>query len=102
MKKKLTLLPLVAVSLFALGACSSGSEPTKGEADASTVETTTVADKTSFAVGDTIVFDDMIHYTMVKTTFFNGVQHPSIGIWTRENQFKLVHKFTYEQFRDKL
>ena len=53
-------------------------------------------------IGDTIVFDDMIHYTMVKTTFFNGVQHPSIGIWTRENQFKLVHKFTYEQFRDKL
>ena len=31
-------------------------------------------------VGDRIVFDDMIHYTMVKTTFFNGVQHPAIGI----------------------
>ncbi|MDR1760706.1 MAG: carboxynorspermidine decarboxylase [Fibrobacter sp.] len=53
-------------------------------------------------VGDRIIFEDMIHYTMVKTTFFNGVEHPSIGIWNRENQFKLVHKFTYEQYRDKL
>ena len=53
-------------------------------------------------VGDRIVFFDMIHYTMVKTTFFNGVKHPSIGIWTLDNRFKLVHQFTYEQFRDKL
>jgi carboxynorspermidine decarboxylase len=52
--------------------------------------------------GDQIIFEDMIHYTMVKTTFFNGVRHPDIGIWTKENQFKLVRHFTYEQFRDKL
>ncbi len=52
-------------------------------------------------VGDKIVFEDMIHYTMVKTTFFNGVRHPSIGIW-EDNKFRLVHKFTYEQFKDKL
>ncbi len=32
-------------------------------------------------IGDKIVFDDMIHYTMVKTTTFNGVNLPSIGIW---------------------
>lgn len=53
-------------------------------------------------VGDRIVFLDMIHYTMVKTTFFNGVRHPSIGIWQRNESFKLVREFTYEQFRDKL
>ncbi|MCK9181720.1 MAG: carboxynorspermidine decarboxylase [Fibrobacteraceae bacterium] len=53
-------------------------------------------------VGDRIIFFDMIHYTMVKTTFFNGVRHPSIGIWTLDNKFKLVHKFTYEQFKEKL
>lgn len=51
-------------------------------------------------VGSRIVFFDMIHYTMVKTTFFNGVPHPSIGIWTRENKFRLVRRFTYEQFKD--
>lgn len=52
-------------------------------------------------VGDRIVFFDMIHYTMVKTTFFNGVPHPSIGIW-KDGKFKLVRRFTYEQFRDRL
>ena len=53
-------------------------------------------------VGDKIVFDDMIHYTMVKTTFFNGVKHPSIGIWTEAGIFKLVRNFTYKQFKDNL
>jgi len=53
-------------------------------------------------VGDRLVFLDMIHYTMVKTTFFNGVHHPSIGIWTEKGNFKLVKEFTYLQFRDKL
>jgi len=52
-------------------------------------------------VGSRIVFLDMMHYTMVKTTFFNGVKHPSIGIW-KNNKFNLVKKFSYESFRDKL
>jgi len=52
-------------------------------------------------VGSRIIFLDMIHYTMVKTTFFNGVKHPSIGIW-KNNKFNLVKKFSYESFRDKL
>jgi len=52
-------------------------------------------------VGSKIIFLDMIHYTMVKTTFFNGVKHPSIGIW-KNNKFNLVKKFSYEAFRDKL
>lgn len=51
--------------------------------------------------GDRIVFEDMIHYTMVKTTFFNGVQHPSIGIWN-DNKFSLVREFGYEDYRNKL
>jgi carboxynorspermidine decarboxylase len=53
-------------------------------------------------VGDTIVFDDMIHYTMVKTTTFNGVNLPSIGTWTLENQFVLHKSFGYESFKDRL
>jgi carboxynorspermidine decarboxylase len=52
-------------------------------------------------VGSKIIFLDMIHYTMVKTTFFNGVKHPSIGIW-KDGKFHLVREFTYENFRDKL
>ncbi|MFQ7533646.1 MAG: hypothetical protein ACLRPT_00065 [Akkermansia muciniphila] len=34
----------------------------------------------ALAVGDELVFDDMAHYTMVKTTFFNGVRHPDIAV----------------------
>ena len=41
-------------------------------------------------IGDRIVFDDMIHYTMVKTTFFNGVKHPAIGMVTKEGDFVLL------------
>ncbi|GAA0341407.1 carboxynorspermidine decarboxylase [Bowmanella denitrificans] len=53
-------------------------------------------------IGERIIFEDMIHYTMVKTTFFNGVEHPSIGILQKDGSFKLVRKFEYEDFRDKL
>jgi carboxynorspermidine decarboxylase len=52
--------------------------------------------------GDRIIFLDMIHYTMVKTTTFNGVQHPSIGIWTLDNKFKLLKRFGYEDYKNRL
>jgi carboxynorspermidine decarboxylase len=52
--------------------------------------------------GDKIIFEDMIHYTMVKTTTFNGVKHPSIGMWTTGGEFKLFREFGYEDFRDRL
>ncbi|QJW91308.1 carboxynorspermidine decarboxylase [Spirosoma taeanense] len=53
-------------------------------------------------IGDRLVFDDMIHYTMVKTTTFNGVNLPSIGIWKEQNQFELVRTFGYDSFKDRL
>ena len=53
-------------------------------------------------VGDRIIFEDMIHYTMVKTTFFNGVRHPDIGMFDKEGKFHLLHRFTYQQFKEKL
>jgi carboxynorspermidine decarboxylase len=52
--------------------------------------------------GDRIVFEDMIHYTMVKTTTFNGVQHPSLGIWDDEKGFRLVRKFDYDDYKNRL
>ena len=52
--------------------------------------------------GDRIIFEDMIHYTMVKTTMFNGVSHPSIGIWTKDNGFQLVREFGYEDYKGRL
>jgi carboxynorspermidine decarboxylase len=53
-------------------------------------------------IGDKLVFEDMLHYTMVKTTFFNGVEHPSIGILRKSGEFELVKSFTYEEFKARL
>ena len=52
--------------------------------------------------GDKLVFEDMLHYTMVKTTFFNGVEHPAIGILRKDGKFDLVKEFTYEEFKARL
>ncbi|SCM58321.1 carboxynorspermidine decarboxylase [Petrimonas mucosa] len=53
-------------------------------------------------VGDKVVFEDMIHYTIVKTTMFNGVSHPSIGLWTKENEFLLYRRFGYEDYKNRM
>lgn len=53
-------------------------------------------------VGDRVVFDDMIHYTMVKTSFFNGVKHPDIGILREGGRYEVVKTFGYEEFKAKL
>ena len=53
-------------------------------------------------VGDTLIFEDMIHYTMVKTSMFNGVPHPSIGVITESDKFKLVRKFDYADYKNRL
>jgi carboxynorspermidine decarboxylase len=52
--------------------------------------------------GDRLIFRDMIHYTMVKTTTFNGVHHPSIGIWTVDNKFRLIKEFGYLDYKNRL
>jgi carboxynorspermidine decarboxylase len=54
-------------------------------------------------IGDRVVFDDMIHYTMVKTSFFNGVKHPSIGIVSKEGDFILLAEpGKYADYKEKL
>ena len=53
-------------------------------------------------VGDRIIFEDMIHYTIVKTTMFNGVSHPAIGLWTKDNCFELYRKFGYEDYKNRM
>jgi len=53
-------------------------------------------------VGDRIVFDDMIHYTMVKTTMFNGVPHPCISMWTKDGQYQLIRRFDYQDYKRRL
>lgn len=54
------------------------------------------------SIGDEIIFEDMIHYTMVKTTTFNGVNLPSIGAINLSGKFELFKTFGYESFKDRL
>jgi len=54
-------------------------------------------------VGRRLVFDDMSHYTMVKTTTFNGINLPSIALWNPEtDQLRVIRQFGYEDFRQRL
>ncbi len=52
--------------------------------------------------GDKIIFGDMIHYTTVKTTMFNGVHHPSIGIWNEKSGLRLIKEFNYQDYKSRL
>ncbi len=53
--------------------------------------------------GDRLIFEDMAHYTMVKTTTFNGIQHPAICTWEPETeQLTVVRRFGYQDFKSKL
>ncbi len=52
-------------------------------------------------VGQRLVFSDMMHYTMVKTTTFNGIAHPDIGIFC-DGEYEVVRKFGYEDYKGRL
>ena len=53
--------------------------------------------------GERFAFLDQAHYSMVKTTTFNGVPLPSIWLWDSEtDSLECVRKFGYEDFRDRL
>lgn len=54
------------------------------------------------AIGDSIIFEDMIHYTMVKTTTFNGVNLPDIGMIKSDGEYHRFKHFGYESFKDRL
>ena len=53
-------------------------------------------------IGDKVIFEDQMHYTMVKATTFNGVPLPSIAIKRRDGSIDVVKKFGYKDFRERL
>ncbi|MDA7746789.1 carboxynorspermidine decarboxylase, partial [Psychromonas sp.] len=54
-------------------------------------------------VGQRLMFDDMSHYTMVKTTTFNGIGLPAIALWNSKNdQVNVIREFDYHDFRNRL
>ncbi len=54
-------------------------------------------------IGQRLMFDDMSHYTMVKTSTFNGIGLPSIAIWnSKSDALRVVKEFSYENFKHRL
>ena len=50
-------------------------------------------------IGDKVVFLDQAHYTLVKTNFFNGINHPEIVLWNSDNNdFKVIKSFDFKDF----
>ena len=53
-------------------------------------------------VGDKLIFEDMIHYTVVKTTMFNGIPHPSLALWSKEDRLVMYKEFGYEDYKGRM
>ena len=53
-------------------------------------------------IGENIIFEDMIHYTTVKTNMFNGIHHPAIGLLHSDGTFVLYRNFTYEDYKNRM
>lgn len=53
-------------------------------------------------VGENVIFEDMLHYTTVKTTMFNGITHPSIALLHGDGKLETLREFSYEDYRDRM
>ena len=56
----------------------------------------------SLKKGDIIVFEDMIHYTTVKTNMFNGISHPSIAMLHSDGRLEMLREYTYEDYFNRM
>lgn len=54
---------------------------------------------TPLHVGQKLIFEDMIHYTIVKNTTFNGIKLPDLGVLRKNGRFEVVREFGYEEYR---
>lgn len=53
-------------------------------------------------VGERIIFEDMIHYTMVKTNMFNGINHPGIALLHTDGALEMYKEFAYEDYKNRM
>jgi carboxynorspermidine decarboxylase len=57
---------------------------------------------TPLNIGDKLIFCDMAHYSMVKNNTFNGINLPSIATVSKQNGFKIIKRFGYDDFKCRL
>lgn len=53
-------------------------------------------------IGENIIFEDMLHYTTVKTTMFNGISHPDIALLHCDGNIEILRHYTYQDYRDRM
>ena len=53
-------------------------------------------------VGENIIFEDMLHYTTVKTTMFNGIHHPAIALLHSDGELEVLRRFTYDDYKNRM
>lgn len=51
------------------------------------------------SVGDKLIFEDMIHYTIVKNTTFNGIKLPDLALLEKDGNYRILKHFGYEEYR---
>ena len=54
------------------------------------------------SVGDRVIFNDMIHYTTVKTNMFNGIHHPSLFIKHMNGDYEMLKEYNYFDYRNRM
>jgi carboxynorspermidine decarboxylase len=52
--------------------------------------------------GEYVVFEDMIHYTTVKTHTFNGISHPAIALYHTDGTIEVLRRYGYEDYRNRM
>ena len=53
-------------------------------------------------VGEEVIFEDMIHYTTVKTCMFNGISHPALAMLHKDGKLEILRHFGYEDYRNRM
>ena len=53
-------------------------------------------------VGDKVIFEDMIHYTTVKTNMFNGISHPSLAMLHSDGHLEMLREYGYEDYKSRM
>ena len=53
-------------------------------------------------VGEEVIFEDMIHYTTVKTCMFNGISHPAIAMLHEDGKLEILRQFGYEDYKNRM
>ena len=53
-------------------------------------------------VGENVIFEDMVHYTTVKTNMFNGVAHPAIALAREDGSLEILREYSYEDYKKRM